>query len=129
MQKQHQEVHFTEKHHHGISVPPPPQDNEGDEDLKEFLSPVLRMTRASKVKKFGAHMKTYAQVIDIDVGAIERKASKTQKDKEMITRKNENEPTKTKEMFDVVECMKRKIDDLSKIIVEIVSHGHVHNAV
>ena len=52
-------------------------------------------------------MKTYAQAIGIDIGATERHLSKTQKDKETRTRKNENERAKIKEMCDVVECMKQ----------------------
>ena len=65
----------------------------------------------------------------MDIGLTERKVSKTQKDKETRTRKNENERTKMKEMCDAVECMKQQINNLSKIIVEIVSHENGHNAV
>ena len=57
-------------------MPPLPQVNENNDDLKDFLSPMLKMTEAHKVKKFGANMKTCTQAICMEIGATDKKYSK-----------------------------------------------------
>ena len=99
-----------------------------NDDLKEFLSPILKITGAHEVNKFGANTKTCAQAVDIEIGTTDRKALKTQKDKEISKKKNEIERMKMNEMDDTVKRMKQQIEDLNEVIVELVSGEHSHDA-
>ena len=96
----------TKKHPHATTMPPLPQVNENNDDLKDFLSPMLKMTEAHKVKKFGANMKTCTQAIGMEIGTTDKKVVKTQKDKEISKKKNEIERMNMNEIDETEKCMK-----------------------
>ena len=87
LHKQHQDAHVTEKHPHATTVPPLLQVHKNNDELKDFMYPMLKMTGAHKVKKFGANEKTYAQAIGMENGPTDKKYSKLRRTRKKVERR------------------------------------------
>ena len=86
-----------------------------NEDLKEFLKPMLQSKEALKVKKFGKHMKTYAQVLEIQVvddknnenNAQNQNQTKTKKKTEEVKKTQQESQTKTSELEKIMKNLEQ----------------------
>ena len=91
-----------------------------NDDLKEFLSPVLQSKAATKVKKYGARVKSYAQALGIEKGernteTSQTKDTNTQKSSHIDKKKSEE----IKELKATIQTLTDQLNKLTKIVTEL----------
>ena len=90
-----------------------------DNDLKEFLKPILQQKDALKVKGYGKKFKTYAQVVGADMSSKGHQNTKL-KNNQDIAKEREREKYQNKNEKDAEIIEKDKeIENLRKIINEM----------
>ena len=90
-----------------------------DNDLKEFLQPILQQKDALKVKGHGKKLKTYAQVVGVDMSSKGNQTAQP-KPNQNITKERERNKNQNKDEKDAeIKEKDKEIDDLKKIINEM----------
>lgn len=90
-----------------------------DNDLKEFLTPILSTKEARKTKTYGRKLKSYAEALGIEVQPQE---VKEKRNKKASKKNNEVEsPTHSKALTEEIWALKTQIALLSELVANLCS--------
>jgi len=93
-------------------------DQEYNDELREFLRPVLESKEAKKNKTFGKSMKSYAQALGIQQYSEEKKPSE-KKSKEKIIKKSNPPQKENNKLNDVIEALQLQVKQLKDLIMKM----------
>jgi len=100
-----------------VIAAPSPIKRQYDENLKKFLTPSLSKAEALKTKKFGPKLKTYAQVLGIEVANPQTQPKPSQKkNKEKVITKD-----KEIQLNDEIKALRSQISMMSELIKNLCS--------
>ena len=117
---EHPKLEFEEKHDRCSSINEQEYkiNKEHDEELREFLRPVLESKEAKKNKVFGKNMKSYAQAIGIQQCNEETKqVEKKTKDRKTI--KIDKINNENKHLNEVIETLQLQVKKLTAVIMKM----------
>ena len=91
-----------------------------NDDLKEFLAPVLQSKAATKVKKYGTRVKSYAHALGFEKRERNTESSQTidantQKSIHVVRKKSEE----IKELKSTVQMLTNQLNKLTKIVTDL----------
>ena len=111
------EFKFESEHKTSIDVTKHQKDVEHNEDLREFLAPVLQSKEATQMKKYGRKIKTYAQAIGLKCDETKDATKSTQTiEKNTYGSVHSNNAKKNRELENTIKEMNEQILKLKQII-------------
>lgn len=91
--------------------------NEYNEELREFLRPVLESKEAKQSKVFGKSMKSYAQALGIKQYSEERRVNEKKTNEKK--RKNEEQMQQENNLKEVIVALQNQVKQLKDLIITI----------
>ena len=108
----------AKEHHSSINEEQYKINNEYNEELREFLRPVLESKEAKQNKVFGKNMKSYAQALEIKQYSEEKEPIE-KKPKEKKIKNNEHMQNEDSNLKDVIIALQSQVKQLKELIMKM----------